>query len=134
MSTQNVTHSYVLRFPAHAPRKDDPHYALFEAYRKAHVATAKCYVGQRVGFEHCQGGLELHHDHLEFAVLNAVDLKALQVDFPDVTDEDALQRWAESEPNFRFLCEKHHRGSGGAHVLAHADWEASVYDPSLTGD
>ena len=50
-----------------------------------------------------------------------------------VTDEEALQTWAESDLNFRFYCVKHHRSSqAGAHALSHSDFEASCYVPALT--
>lgn len=125
---ERETHHYVLHLPAHAPRKDDPAYGAFEAYRRAHVATAECYVGLRRGLDTCHGGLELHHAHLEFATVNGVDLHALMVDYPEVETEEELLAWAESDANFRWLCVKHHRSSeAGAHALAHADWEASLY-------
>lgn len=130
---QPVTHSYHIRFPAHEPRRDDPHYKLFEAYRRAHVGSAVCAVGAR-GPEfkaECAGGLELHHRIVEFAVLNAVDLKTFIKDYPDVSDEAALQTWAESAPNFEFLCTFHHRGHGGVHVASASDFEAEQYVPGL---
>src|SRR5579872_4249954 len=91
---QQVTNRYLLTFPDHQPRATDPHYRAFETYRRLHIATSVCYVGQRVGFDQCADtlgnalldqpngghGLELHHHTLEFSLLNSVDLKALQVD------------------------------------------------------
>lgn len=70
---------------------------------------------------------------LEFAVVNAVDLKALQVDFPDLTDLAAVEAWAETAPNFLWLCAKHHRGAGGIHHAAAADYEAEKYIRDLIG-
>ncbi len=124
---QKIGHHYVIHFPSHYPRDSDPHYHLFEAYRKSHVAMAKCYVGERVGFQECAGGLELHHAYLEFAVVNAALIEAIQKDFPAVTDEASLASWAESEQNFRFLCQFHHRGHAGAHVASHSDFESECY-------
>lgn len=143
---QAVTNHYVLHFPAHEPREGDPNYAAFNAYHRAHRLTAACFVGQRLGFDQCadaQGkpmldqpghpGLELHHRILEFATLNEVDLSAFSLDFPQVKDEDALQRWAETADNFMWLCAKHHRGAGGAHHAAFADFEAEMYIRDLIG-
>jgi len=142
---QAVVNRYVVHYPAHAPRKDDPHYHAFEAYRKAHLHWAVCYVGQRVGYDECadaQGhllpnqpgsgqGLELHHHYLEFAVINAVDLEALQKDYPDLTDPAKVADWAESDVNFMWLCAKHHRGQGGAHHASFADFDAELYVKNL---
>lgn len=137
---QQVINHYVLHFPNHSPRPDDPHYAAFNAYHRAHEKTSSCYIGTRIGFDQCadaQGlvmldqpghpGLELHHNFLEFAVINSVDLKALEVDYPNLTDPDLVAAWAETDPNFIWYCPKHHRGIGGAHHAAHADFEASIY-------
>lgn len=133
MTDELVTHSYHIHYPPHEPREADPFYHLFEAYRAAHLADARCYVGEHVGFDQCQGGLELHHAHLEDATINAADIEAVARDYPSVHDEDSLRAWAESAENFRFLCVRHHRSrEAGAHALAHADWEASVYEKGLT--
>ena len=143
--SQQVSNHYHVAYPAHEPRTSDPHYAAFNAYRRAHIAEAACYTGRRVGFDECmdaQGkpvgpqpngghGLELHHHYLEFATVNAVDLAALEVDYPDLTDADKVGAWAESDANFMWLCAKHHRGFGGVHHAAAADWEASQYVANL---
>ena len=129
--SQQVSNHYHIVYPDHAPREQDSHYAAFNAYRKAHVATAVCFVGQRVGYDECAPGLELHHQFLEFAVINEVSLTALQVDYPDLTDAEKVGAWAESDPNFMWLCAKHHRGYGGAHHAAYADFEAGLYVQNL---
>lgn len=142
--SQQVSNHYHIGYPAHEPRATDPHYAAFNAYHRAHQATAVCYVGQRVGFDECRdakgqpvtqpaaaNGLELHHRVLEFAVLNAVDLAALEVDFPNLTDPDKVAAWAESDSNFMWLCAKHHRSMTGIHHAAAADFEASLYVQNL---
>lgn len=143
--SQQVVNHYHVHYPEHSPRVGDPHYAAFNAYRKANVAAAVCYTGRRVGFDECkdaQGqpvgpqpngghGLELHHHFLEFAVINAVDLAALEVDFPDLTDPEKVGAWAESDVNFIWECALHHRGPGGVHHASAADWEASLYVQNL---
>jgi hypothetical protein len=96
---QTVTNHYVIHYPDHAPRAGDPNYVAFNAYHRANEATAICYVGQRLGLDQCadaQGqamldqpghpGLELHHKVLEFSLINAVDLAAVVLDYPDLTD------------------------------------------------
>ena len=143
---QTVTNHYVIAYPPHEPRTSDPHYAAFNAYHKLHEATSVCDVGKRLGFDQCadaQGkamldqpghpGLELHHKVIEFSLINAVDLAAVQIDFPDLTDPEKVAAWCESEPNFLWLCAKHHRGVGGIHHAAAADWTAEQYIRDLIG-
>lgn len=72
-------------------------------------------------------GLELHHHFLEFAVINSVDINAIEKDYPNLTNIELVARWAETDVNFMWLCAKHHRGAGGAHHAAYADFEASLY-------
>lgn len=139
-------HTYWVVYPEHEPREDDPHYKDFNAYHRRTRATARCFVGERIGFHTCgdlhgspclpvEGGqqpsLELHHTHIEFALQNGVDLKALEHDYPGVSDPDTLGAWVESAANLRWLCQWHHRGPIGAHKAAHADWEGSVYINNL---
>lgn len=141
------THRYVVHFPPHPARKDDPHYVDFDHYHRKTRPTARCFVGERIGFDTCrdaqgvpcpppadggeQPGLELHHAHVEFSLQQGVDLKALEVDFPGISDPTQVGAWVESDENFRWLCCWHHRGPGGAHTASHSDWEASQYVPSL---
>ena len=145
---QSETHRYVVHFPPHPARTSDPHYVDFDHYHRAHRATARCYVGERVGFQDCrddrgnpcpppaegeQPGLELHHAHVEFSLQQGIDLKALEKDFPGISDATNVGAWVESDVNFRWLCCFHHRGPGGAHTASHSDWEASQYVPGLIG-
>jgi hypothetical protein len=143
---QKVTSHYVIHYPDHAPREGDPNYAAFNAYHRANEATSFCYVGKRLGFDQCADatglpmldqpghlGLELHHKVLEFSLINAVDLAAVALDFPDLTDEAEVAAWAETDANFMWLCAKHHRGAGGIHHAAAADWTAELYIRDLIG-
>jgi hypothetical protein len=140
------THHYLMHFPAHPARTSDPHYVDFNAYHREHRPTARCYVGVRIGFGDCrdaqgnpapapetgeQPGLELHHAHIEFSLQNGVDLKALEVDYPGVSDATDVGAWVESGANFRWLCAWHHRGATGAHNASHSDFEASQYIAGL---
>ena len=136
-------HRYVVHFPPHPARTADPHYVDFNAYHRKWRPTARCYVGQRIGYEDCrdaqgnpcpdpgdgkeQAGIELHHAHVEFSLQQGVDLKALEVDFPGISNADEVGAWIETDANFRWLCVFHHRGPGGAHTASHSDWEAERY-------
>ena len=129
---QTEGHKYVVHFPAHLPRTTDPNYPAFEAYHRATKDSAVCYVGQRVGFDSCsKGPLELHHAHVEFSLINGVDVQAIKIDYPSLSDAAAIAKWAETAPNFRWLCVFHHRGHAGAHVASHSDWEAGQYVKAL---
>jgi hypothetical protein len=140
---QAETHHYIVHFPPHPARKDDPHYVDFNHYHREHRASARCWIGERIGFGDCrdehgqlcpppdggeqQPGLELHHAHVEFSLQNGISLAALEKDYPGVSDPAQLGAWVESGANFRWLCTWHHRGAAGAHTATHSDFEASQY-------
>jgi hypothetical protein len=140
-------HQYIMHFPPHPARESDPHYVDFNHYHNKYRPTARCYIGERIGFQDCrdaqfnlcppppeggeQPGLELHHAHVEFSLQQGVDLSALEVDFPGISDSTTVGAWVESDANFRWLCAWHHRGAAGAHTASHSDWEASQYVPGL---
>ncbi len=129
---QTVAHKYTVHYPAHEPRQNDPHYAAFEAYRKATRPTAKCHMAERIGTDqYCQGNLELHHARIEFALANAVDFELLKQDFPALKDDSQIDSWIESPENLRWYCEFHHRGHGGVHVASASDFEAEFYVKGL---
>lgn len=140
------SHHYIMHFPPHPARTSDPHYKDFDAYHRTHRADARCFIGERIGFQDCrdaqfkpcppvdngeQPGLELHHSRIEFSLQNGVDLRALEVDYPGISDPSQVGAWIESEANFRWLCAFHHRGPAGAHTASHSDWEASQYIQGL---
>ena len=140
--TQASSHKYYMHYPEHPARKDDPHYIDFNHYHKANRATARCYIGEHIGFGECkdsegnpvpapesgeQPGLELHHAVIEFSLQNGVDLVALEKDYPGISDPNDIGAWVESGTNFRWLCAWHHRGAAGAHTASHSDYSASVY-------
>ena len=144
--TQAESHHYWMHFPAHPARADDPHYVDFEHYHREHRITARCYIGEHIGFDECrdaqgkaaaavdgkpQPGLELHHAHVEFSLQNGVNLAALERDYPGISDPTQVGAWVESGANFRWLCAYHHRGASGAHTATHSDWEASQYVQNL---
>jgi hypothetical protein len=108
----------------HAPREGDPHYHLFERAkaRLKRQGLWRCIVDDEL----CGGGPELHHTHIEFSLINAVDPRkverALGLHFDD--DED-FQAWAESPANLEVLCANHHRSRYGIHMLPGPLWEAT---------
>ena len=126
---QAVTHHYLMHFPPHPARADDPHYADFEAYRRRTKATAVCAFAQRRGGDtsECDGGLELHHSHIEFSLQNGVDLALLEHDYPGVSDPGQVGAWIESADNLQWLCSRHHRGPGCVHTASASDFEAEHY-------
>lgn len=127
---QRVTHSYILSYPAHEPRKEDPNYRDFEAYRRRTKATARCSFAVEMGDDsECdhEHPLELHHSHIEFALQNGVDLKRLERDYPGVSDPNEIGKWVESAANLKWYCQWHHRGQGGVHSASSSDFEAERY-------
>jgi len=127
---QKITHHYTVRYPDHTPRASDPHYAAFNAFKKRTKSQAVCYVGARFNdFSMCvlDKPLEVHHTIIEFAIQNSVDLKALEIDFPEIQTKEELDAFVESDKNFVWYCQFHHRGHGGAHTASAADFEAQMY-------
>jgi hypothetical protein len=129
---QKTSHSYYVTYPAHPPREGDPHYKDFDAYRRHTVATARCQFAVDTGdTSDCNGGLELHHSHIEFSLQNGVDLARLEHIYPGVSNPDELGAWIESGSNLAYYCLFHHRGHGGVHSAAAADFEASKFVKKL---
>ncbi len=130
---QAETHHYVVRYPEHPAREDDPHYVDFEHLRRQWRADPErwqCAVGKHRGdFSECDLSrpLELHHAHVEFALQQGVDLAWLEVDYPGISDPAAVGAWVESAANLLVLCVFHHRGHGGVHVASASDFEAEKY-------
>lgn len=125
---QRTTHSYVIHYPEHPPREGDPHYRDFEAYRRRTKDTAQCAFAVETGdTSECHGGLELHHTHIEFSLQNGVDLTRLERAYPGVSNPEEVGAWVESADNLTWLCAWHHRGHGGVHSAAAADFEASKF-------
>ncbi len=126
---QTFVHRYQVAYPAHGPRPGDPHYVTFEAYRREHVSSAMCaFAVERGGDEtECHGGLELHHGHIEWAMLNEVDFALLEHEYPGISDPSQVGAWIEGPSNLVFYCEWHHRGHGGVHTATSSDFEASHF-------
>jgi len=129
--SQKTTHNYVMHFPWHYPRPQDPHYIDFEHYRKTHIATAKCAYADSASADLCTTQLELHHKVIEFSLQNGVDFAVLEKDFPGISDPNSVGAWVESDPNFIFFCSFHHRGHGGVHNASSSDFTAEKYVKDL---
>jgi hypothetical protein len=133
--TQKVAHAYVMHYPEHPPRADDPHYKDFEHYRRTHIDTARCAFAAEIDSDaECHGGLELHHSHVEFSLQNGVDLAVLEARYPGISDPAQVGAWVESADNLVFYCARHHRGHGGVHSAAASDFEASKFVRGLITD
>ena len=124
------THHYLMHFPEHPAREDDPHYVDFEAYRRRTKEGAQCAVGAARGdFTECtlDRPLELHHAHVEFSLQNGIELAWLEKAYPGISDPTQVGAWVESAENLEWLCAGCHRGRGGVHVAAAADYEAERF-------
>ena len=134
---QQVTHHYSVRYPEHGAREGDPHYKDFDHIKREwskDPAKWVCSFGASMGdFSECSldQPLEIHHDHIEWALLNGVDLARYERQYPGVSDPDTLGAWVESAANLVVLCVFHHRGHGGAHVASASDYEAQRFVKGL---
>jgi hypothetical protein len=135
--TQKTTHSYLIHFPDHAPREQDPYYADFHHFkanrRKAGTYTCDFAVEHRGGnTSECDltKPLEAHHRIIEFAVMNSVDLSLLEHDYPGISLM-TIGKWTESATNLMLLCVPHHRGHMGVHVASASDYAATFYIRNL---
>jgi hypothetical protein len=130
---QTISNRYVVHYPPHPARTDDPHYKDFNHLHrewKKDPDKWQCAVGKHRGdFGECDLSkpLELHHAHVEFSMQNGIDLRWLAIDYPGIDNPDELGEWVESAANLIVLCVRHHRGTGGIHHAAYADYEAEKY-------
>jgi hypothetical protein len=71
--------------------------------------------------------METHHQHVEWALVNAIDPQKIIQDFPEMGDnnDQALRHWLDSEGNMLVLCEAHHRHKlVGIHSVTYPIWQA----------
>lgn len=115
-----VTIRFIERWPAHEPREKDPHYKLF------HQAKARI---KKLGLLVCNvesdyhvGQIELHHDKVEFAHVNDIDLEKFNRAYGLHLSDEAFQEYVEMEGNLEPLCVLHHRGQEGVHSLPTPEW------------
>lgn len=141
--TQTHSSHYEVHYPDHGSREGDPHYKDFNAYHrrtKNDPEIYQCAVGKRRGdFSDCtlvdaDGNkipLELHHTHIEWALLNEVDLGLMEHQYAGISNPDEEGAWVESAANLEYLCRFHHRGHGGAHVASASDFEGQHFVKGL---
>lgn len=136
---QEFTHSYIVYFPAHEPRDDDPHHVDFETWKQKRRDSNTYYCD--FAHDHRNGDtsecdlstpLEGHHSKIEFALMNGVDFTLLAVDFPGI-NEKTVGAWIDSDANLMLLCANHHRGVGGIHNATYSDFSATYYIRNLIG-
>lgn len=127
-----VTVRFIERFPQHEPRESDPHYKIFLAAR-ARLKKAGLLVCQ-VTSDYHYGGVELHHQELEFSHINDVDLDRFNHLYGLHLDDAAFQDYIEGPGNLEPLCVLHHRGQEGVHSLPEPEWNTLrvVKDPKQT--
>jgi hypothetical protein len=136
---QNIVNRYIVHYPAHPARQDDPHYVDFEHIRKAWKADPEkwqCSMGKkRNDFSECSldQPLELHHSHIEFSLQNGVDFEWLESQYPGISNSEQVGAWVESAENLVVFCVNHHRGSGGVHHASASDFEAENFVRGLIG-
>jgi hypothetical protein len=74
-----------------------------------------------------QAGIELHHAHIEWALLNGISLDLLDLDYPGLSTPDQVGAWVETAANLLWVCAYHHRGHPGHHCASKSDWEGEQY-------
>lgn len=130
---QTVSHRYTVAYPEHEPRAEDPHIHEFREYKRRRRANGTYHCD--FAAEHRNGDtsecdlsrpLEAHHTHVEFALLNGVDIALLEKDFPGISAQN-IGAWLDGDQNLTLLCAAHHRGPGGVHNASAADWEGEKY-------
>lgn len=78
-------------------------------------------IGCWIGNGRCEGGLEVHHDHLEYSALSEVNVDKVKAKYPDFTSVDG-------KTNMQMLCQKHHRGLGfGKHEMSEPVWKLQAF-------
>lgn len=130
--TQTTTLHLLEFYPSHEPREGDPHYVHFHRAHARLKAAGKlvCWICGQDGAA-AGGPIELHHDKVEFALANGVDLGRFIETFPEFNlvqgDEDAFLDWIEGEGNLLPLCKLHHTGVQGIHLLPYPAWNIQKY-------
>ena len=117
---QEVTIRFIERWPAHEPRAKDPHYGLFHKAKER--LKRQGLIVCNVASDYHYGQIELHHDKVEFAHINDIDLDKFNHAYGlDLTDEQFAE-YVEQEGNLEPLCILHHRGQEGVHSLPEPEW------------
>lgn len=120
-------------YPAHEPRKASAEYARTHRHLVEELDEPCWICGvrnsdvQKIADPKVkrQWQLETHHDELEWAAANGVDLSKITADFPAIlADQTKLRDWLDSEGNMLVLCATHHRGARtGVHCITGPAWK-----------
>lgn len=115
-----VTIRFIERWPAHEPREKDPHYKLFHRAKERlkRQGLLKC----NVESDYHYGGIELHHDKVEYAHIGDIDLEKFNHAYGLHLSDEEFAEWVEQEGNLEPLCVLHHRGQEGVHSLPTPEW------------
>lgn len=130
---QKFSHTYIIHYPAHEPRDEDPHKVDFLEWKRRRKENNTYYCD----FAHDHRGgdssecdlthpLEAHHNKVELAMLNEIDFGLLAIDFPGI-DQQSVGAWIDGDQNLTLLCRNHHRGPGGIHNASYSDFTATYY-------
>ena len=125
--TDTLTLRLVVAFPAHEPRESDPHYAAFHAARRRleKLGALRCWIDNA---DCGSGPIELHHDKVEFALANDVDVVKFDEAYGlHLKDENEFLDYINGEEGLLPLCPYHHRGHGGIHCLPMPLWNVHRY-------
>ena len=127
---ETVRVTFIERWPAHEPREKDPHYKAFHA-AKARLKKAGLLACNVKGDQH-YGQIELHHELVEYAHVNDIDLAKFNEiyglhlsdsEFRDfVEGAPATNERGETVNALEPLCVEHHRGVRGVHSLPGPEW------------
>jgi hypothetical protein len=124
-----VTSHYTKKIPPHEPREQDPFKADFDEWKRRRRASNTYYCDfahkYRDDFSECTQGkpLEAHHDLIEFSLKNGVTVERLEKFYSGIS-AIGVGKWIDSDANLTLLCQWHHRGHGGVHILTASDYEA----------
>ena len=117
---EDVTIKLEYYYPSHEPRKDDPHFSMFQKTRER-LKRLGLLVCWRCG---ATDNIELHHDKVEWALQNGVDLDKFKHLYPEfhVESDDEFADWVNSEANLLPLCLFCHRSTEGIHTCVYPSW------------
>jgi hypothetical protein len=136
--SQRFSHSYIVTYPAHAPRASDPHKRDFDAWKQDRRTAGTYYCD--FAKEHRDGDtsecdmkhpLEAHHKVVELAMMNEIDFALLEEQYPGISNADAAGAWIDSDQNLTLLCSFHHRGAMGVHCASASDYGSAYYIRNL---
>lgn len=125
--TEHLTLRLAVAYPAHEPRESDPHYRVFNETRERlkRLGKLRCWIDNA---DCSESPVELHHDKVEFALANDVDVVRFDEAYGlHLKDDQEFLAFVEGEGNLLPLCAYHHRGHGGVHSLPYPLWVVQRY-------